>query len=120
MKTITRDTVNALMQDTQVKRNKALIRCGYTIDDIKDCESMYNALYDAPNPFPPLKNWYLITYTCRNKGSLHTTFHYKVVQDIVKWIDHMQEYVNEEYILINHIAIDEELAKRWDGNLKTM
>ena len=32
----------------------------------------------------------------------------------------MQEYDKEEYILINYIAIDEELAKRWDGNLKSM
>jgi hypothetical protein len=120
MKTITRDTVRALMQDTSVKRNKALMKCGYTIDDIKDAESMYNALYNAPDPFPPPKNWYLITYTWKSKGHTETNFAHDITQDIIKWLDDVQKYENETHVLINYFPIDEETAKRWDGNLKSM
>jgi hypothetical protein len=47
MKWITRDTVWALMQPTPQKRSEALKKCGYTDEDIKDADSMYNALYDV-------------------------------------------------------------------------
>jgi len=48
MKWITRDTIGALMQPTPQKRSEALKKCGYTDEDIKDADSMYNALYDVP------------------------------------------------------------------------
>lgn len=43
MKTITRDTINALMSGN---RKYNLKKCGYSDDDIKDGRSLYNALLD--------------------------------------------------------------------------
>jgi len=120
MKTITRDTVRALMQIDYEDKIEALLKCGYTKDDVKDAESMYEALCDAPDPFPPPKNWYLITYSHRRKGCDSTRFHYDVTNDIPKWIDDSQKHDDGEYVLVNFFAITEKDAENWKGNLKTM
>ena len=41
MKHITRDTINALMSNNRMHNLK---KCGYSDDDIKDGESLFNAL----------------------------------------------------------------------------
>ena len=43
-KTITYDTLNALMSNN---RKKKLLECGYSEDDIKDTRSLYNALREC-------------------------------------------------------------------------
>jgi len=120
LKTITRDTIRALMQDTKKEREEALRRCAYTPEDYKDAESLYEALRDAPDPFPPPKNWYLLTYTHRRKGSTNNTFLYDITNDIPQWIDNSQKYDDGEYVLVNYFPITEKDAENWKGNLKTM
>jgi len=61
MKWISKDTVWALMSPTSKTRDKRLKECGYCPADIKNSDSMYNALYDVyetgpadEDPFQPL------------------------------------------------------------------
>lgn len=68
----------------------------------------------------PMKH-YLITYHCRKFGTGESgSFHYDIVDDIPAWVDEMQKYDGEEYVLINQLEISEENASRWDGDLASM
>lgn len=49
-----------------------------------------------------------------------TSFHYEIVESVEEWVDEMQQYNDEEYILINVFPISEEQAEKWDGNLKSI
>lgn len=49
-----------------------------------------------------------------------TSLHYDIAKSVEEWVDEMQQYEDEEYILINAFPISEEQAEKWDGNLISM
>jgi hypothetical protein len=107
MKYITQDTINALMSDDP-KNN--LLKCGFSSDDIKDGNSLYNALMSVSNPAVS-KIQFLITYTHRYKGNEHTTFHNLLVDDIFEWLIRVRKY-QDEFTLIAYFPVDSSVASK--------
>lgn len=69
-----------------------------------------------------LKQWYLITYACHHSCDEDgkVSFHYDVTDDIVAWVDDVNQLPDGPYVLVNQLAIDEHTARRWDGSLRSM
>jgi hypothetical protein len=66
---------------------------------------------------------YVLTRYSKSFGGLAekiVTFHYDIAESVEEWVDEMQKYEGEEYILINAFPISKEQAEKWDGNLHSM
>lgn len=65
---------------------------------------------------------FLVTYRCERtgKGGGFATYGMIVVKDPIKFLEEVQKYENEIYILINQLPLSHEEAQRIDGELKGM